>query len=208
MRREAPPPARYNAQVDTQGSGEPSSESSIEPSGESSGWLCSESALSRAPRSIRLHSYVHSGAYGGFPDHGAPHAELVFLSKRDPCPSFELRYLSARRGRRISSVQHPRHAGIARCCMAYGVAMALTFDEFGMWLHLGGSYWQRASVDAIIVVAAVLGLDCVRVRNAPFRVAPHKSVDRIADRPDCIRRGAVRHVGTNRQIGGTSVGGA
>jgi hypothetical protein len=42
--------------------------------------------------------------------------------------------------------------------LLYGVAMALTFDEFGMWLHLGGSYWQRASVDAIIVVAAVLGL--------------------------------------------------
>src|SRR5215472_19046129 len=31
--------------------------------------------------------------------------------------------------------------------LLYGVAMALTFDEFGMWLHLGGSYWQRASVD-------------------------------------------------------------
>jgi hypothetical protein len=42
--------------------------------------------------------------------------------------------------------------------LVYGAAMALTFDEFGMWLHLGGSYWQRASVDAIIVVAAVLGL--------------------------------------------------
>ena len=42
--------------------------------------------------------------------------------------------------------------------LGYGVAMALTFDEFGMWLHLGGSYWQRASVDAVIVVAAVLGL--------------------------------------------------
>jgi hypothetical protein len=42
--------------------------------------------------------------------------------------------------------------------LAYGIAMALTFDEFGMWLHLGGSYWQRASVDAIIVIAAVLGL--------------------------------------------------
>jgi len=42
--------------------------------------------------------------------------------------------------------------------LAYGVAMGLTFDEFGMWLHLGGSYWQRASVDAVIVVAAVLGL--------------------------------------------------
>ena len=42
--------------------------------------------------------------------------------------------------------------------LAYGIAMALTFDEFGMWLHLGGSYWQRASVDAVIVVAALFGL--------------------------------------------------
>lgn len=40
----------------------------------------------------------------------------------------------------------------------YGVAMGLTFDEFGMWLHLGGSYWQRASVDAIIVVAALFAM--------------------------------------------------
>ncbi len=42
--------------------------------------------------------------------------------------------------------------------LAYGVAMALIFDEFGMWLHLGGSYWQRASVDAVIIVSALLGL--------------------------------------------------
>jgi len=42
--------------------------------------------------------------------------------------------------------------------LMYGVAMGLTFDEFGMWLHLGGSYWQRASVDAVIVVAALFGL--------------------------------------------------
>jgi len=42
--------------------------------------------------------------------------------------------------------------------LLYGLAMGLTFDEFGMWLHLGGSYWQRASVDAVIVVAAVIGL--------------------------------------------------
>lgn len=39
--------------------------------------------------------------------------------------------------------------------LLYGVAMGLTFDEFGMWLHLGGSYWQRASVDAVIVVSAL-----------------------------------------------------
>jgi len=39
----------------------------------------------------------------------------------------------------------------------YGAGLALTFDEFGMWLHLGGSYWQRASLDAVVVVGALLG---------------------------------------------------
>jgi hypothetical protein len=40
----------------------------------------------------------------------------------------------------------------------YGVGLALTFDEFGMWLHLNDLYWQRASFDAIVVITAVLGL--------------------------------------------------
>src|SRR5947207_15168473 len=40
----------------------------------------------------------------------------------------------------------------------YGIGLALTFDEFGMWLHLNGDYWQRASFDAVIVLAAALGL--------------------------------------------------
>jgi protein-S-isoprenylcysteine O-methyltransferase Ste14 len=30
-----------------------------------------------------------------------------------------------------------------------------------MWLHLGGSYWQRGSFDAVVVVAALLGLIAV-----------------------------------------------
>ena len=42
--------------------------------------------------------------------------------------------------------------------LLYGVAMGLTFDEFGMWLHLGGSYWQRVSLDAVVAVAAFIGL--------------------------------------------------
>src|SRR5258708_31446328 len=49
-----------------------------------------------------------------------------------------------------------RQAEIAS--VAYGFALALTFDEFGMWLHLGGSYWQRLSVDAVIIIAALIGL--------------------------------------------------
>jgi glucose dehydrogenase len=44
------------------------------------------------------------------------------------------------------------------CALIYGVSMALTFDEFGMWLHLGGSYWQRASFDAVVVILGTLGL--------------------------------------------------
>ena len=40
----------------------------------------------------------------------------------------------------------------------YGIGLGLTFDEFGMWLHLGGSYWQRASFDAVVVVAGLLAL--------------------------------------------------
>jgi hypothetical protein len=31
---------------------------------------------------------------------------------------------------------------IAAACI-YGVGTGLTFDEFGLWLHLGGGYWQR-----------------------------------------------------------------
>ena len=40
----------------------------------------------------------------------------------------------------------------------YGIGLGLTFDEFGMWLHLNGDYWQRASFDAIVVLVAALGL--------------------------------------------------
>ena len=51
--------------------------------------------------------------------------------------------------------KRPDGKAAERAALAYGFAMALTFDEFGMWLHLGGSYWQRASVDAVIIVAAI-----------------------------------------------------
>jgi hypothetical protein len=57
--------------------------------------------------------------------------------------------------------------------LVYGVAMALTFDEFGMWLHLGGSYWQRASVDMVIVVGAVFAL-CAYMRSMERFEAKHR----------------------------------
>jgi membrane protein DedA with SNARE-associated domain len=51
----------------------------------------------------------------------------------------------------------------------YGIALALTFDEFGMWLHLGGDYWQRASFDAVVAIAAMLGLVAAAPSISAFR---------------------------------------
>jgi len=53
--------------------------------------------------------------------------------------------------------------------VCYGIGLALTFDEFGMWLHLGGSYWQRASFDAVVIVAALLGLIAYASKVKRFR---------------------------------------
>lgn len=36
--------------------------------------------------------------------------------------------------------------------MIYGVGLALTFDEFGMWIRLQDNYWVRQSYDAVIVI--------------------------------------------------------
>jgi hypothetical protein len=52
----------------------------------------------------------------------------------------------------------PKERKAAWVAVLYGIGLALTFDEFGMWLHLGGGYWQRASFDAITVVAGFLML--------------------------------------------------
>jgi hypothetical protein len=51
----------------------------------------------------------------------------------------------------------------------YGIGLALTFDEFGMWLHLNDQYWQRASFDAVIVITAVLSLLVVAPRWSSVR---------------------------------------
>jgi len=65
----------------------------------------------------------------------------------------------------------PTARSIPGVAAAYGVGLSLTFDEFGLWVHLGGSYWQRASFDAIVVIAGLLGL----VVAAPARryLRPH-----------------------------------
>jgi hypothetical protein len=41
-----------------------------------------------------------------------------------------------------------------------------------LWVHLGGSYWQRASFDAVVVIAGLLGLFTVAPAMTRFR--PHQ----------------------------------
>jgi len=65
------------------------------------------------------------------------------------------------------------------CAVAYGFGLALTFDEFGMWLHLGGGYWQRASFDAVIVVASLFGMIAFAPRLERMR-AHHWATGAIA----------------------------
>ena len=63
-------------------------------------------------------------------------------------------------------------AAVGACCLfgqpsghfadivaaVYAAGLALTFDEFGMWLHLGGSYWQAASWEAMLLLTTLLML--------------------------------------------------
>jgi hypothetical protein len=54
--------------------------------------------------------------------------------------------------------RRPNGKRLTWATIVYSIGLGLTFDEFGMWVHLGGSYWQGASFDAVVIIAAALGL--------------------------------------------------
>jgi hypothetical protein len=86
-----------------------------------------------------------------------PHVPDVYLYVRDT-HIHHLNYgifLLAGVGAYLLFSPVPAASGAA---VAYGIGLGLTFDEFGMWLHLNGDYWQRASFDAVIILVAALGL--------------------------------------------------
>lgn len=55
-------------------------------------------------------------------------------------------------------LRRPRAAGLYAATICYGVGLALTFDEFGMWLFLGGSYNNHLTYDAVVIIASLLTL--------------------------------------------------
>jgi hypothetical protein len=70
----------------------------------------------------------------------------------------------------------PTGKRLSAVAIIYAIGLALTFDEFGMWLHLGGLYWQRVSYDAVVTVAAVLALIAYGSTIRRWRPAHHITV--------------------------------
>ncbi len=55
----------------------------------------------------------------------------------------------------------PQGGALAWCAGVFGVGVALTLDEFALWLHLEDVYWSeqgRKSVDAIFCVLVITGV--------------------------------------------------
>jgi multisubunit Na+/H+ antiporter MnhB subunit len=52
----------------------------------------------------------------------------------------------------------PKRKGLYLATIGYGIGLALTFDEFGMWLFLGGSYNNHLTFDAIVIIGSLLTL--------------------------------------------------
>jgi hypothetical protein len=52
--------------------------------------------------------------------------------------------------------------------MLYGVAAALTLDEFALWLNLSDVYWQREGRESYEAMALFGGLLGIGIFGAPF----------------------------------------
>jgi hypothetical protein len=66
---------------------------------------------------------------------------------------------------------------------AYGMAAALTLDEFALWLNLSDVYWERAgrlSVDVVFIFAALLS---VGIWGGPFLHGVVKEILALSRRP-------------------------
>ena len=64
--------------------------------------------------------------------------------------------------------------------VAYGVASALTLDEFALWLNLQDVYWARQGRQSVDAVAVFGGLLSVGIWGAPFFVGVGRELRKLA----------------------------
>lgn len=63
--------------------------------------------------------------------------------------------------------------------MLYGVAAALTLDEFALWLNLKDVYWQREGRESYEAMALFGGLLAIGVFGAPFFRGLFRELERL-----------------------------
>jgi hypothetical protein len=77
----------------------------------------------------------------------------------------------------------PRSAKISRgTAVAYGVASAMTLDEFALWLNLEDVYWARQGRQSIDAVAVFGGLLSIGVWGAPFFIGLGRELSKLTRR--------------------------
>lgn len=67
-----------------------------------------------------------------------------------------------------------------KIAIMYGIGLALSFDEFGMWLRLQDGYWIRQSYDAIFIILSLF-ISIVYFSNFWLRILslPQRLNDKI-----------------------------
>jgi len=90
-------------------------------------------APSGASRLCGFSAHLYCFASISHSDHETPFTGSVSAPWRNACPSLELRNLFALDCRGSPSFRKNERDAAGYLCRRYGIGMALTFDEFGMW---------------------------------------------------------------------------
>jgi hypothetical protein len=88
----------------------------------------------------------------------------------------------------------PSGKSLRGAALVYGIAMALTFDEFGMWLQLLAAGERRCHHRG----RRPSGSCRLRLGHPHVSIPPSQGVHRDPDRRDRLRRRAVRHLAQDR----------
>jgi hypothetical protein len=72
--------------------------------------------------------------------------------------------------------------GSRTTAVAYGVASALTLDEFALWLDLQDVYWAKQGRQSIDAVAVFGGLLSIGLWGAPFFLGVGRELQKVASR--------------------------